>query len=92
MSNKEKTTVSAITGKQGISFEAIFAGLSMLVLAVMLTTAYTYYNNTQTILGLSEEIIAQINQRVFEDSKNYLMTAVDMTELSSKVTRQASLR
>ncbi|MCB1178853.1 MAG: hypothetical protein KDK36_14805, partial [Leptospiraceae bacterium] len=84
--NKEKTSVSSITTKQNFSFEIIFAGLSILVFAVMIVTGYSYINNKSAILGLSEEIIDQINQRVFQNARNYLMTAVDMTELSSRIT------
>ncbi|HNI95819.1 MAG TPA: adenylate/guanylate cyclase domain-containing protein [Leptospiraceae bacterium] len=83
---KEKTTASSITSKQSASFEIIFASLTVLVVSVMLVTGYSYYNNKNAILDLSEDVIDQINQRVFQNAKNYLMTAVDMTELSSKIT------
>ncbi|MCX7999394.1 MAG: hypothetical protein N3A69_10670, partial [Leptospiraceae bacterium] len=85
-SRKEKTSASSITTKQTFSFEIILACLSILVFSVMGVTAYTYVTNKRAIIGLTEEIIDQINQRVFQNAKNYLMTAVDMTELSSKIT------
>ncbi len=83
---KEKTSASSITTKQTFSFEIILACLFLLVVSVMGVTAYTYITNRNAILELTEEIIDQINQRVFQNAKNYLMTAVDMTELSSKIT------
>jgi len=82
----DEKSASSITKKQTFSFEIIFASLSILVFSVMIVTAYTYVNNRDAILELTEEVIDQINQRVFQNAKNYLMTAVDMTELSSRIT------
>jgi adenylate cyclase len=87
-SNNSKTNVSAITGKENRSFEIIFFSLSILVLAVMLVSGYSYVNNKKAIESLSEELIDEINQLVFQESKNYLMTAVDMTELSSRISSE----
>lgn len=86
--NNSKTNVSAITGKENRSFEIIFFSLSILVLAVMLVSGYSYVNNKKAIESLSEELIDEINQLVFQESKNYLMTAVDMTELSSRISSE----
>jgi hypothetical protein len=84
-SKKNKSDVSAITGGENRSFEIIFFSLSILVLAVMLVSGYSYVNNKKAIESLSGEVIDEINQLVFQESKNYLMTAVDMTELSSRI-------
>jgi class 3 adenylate cyclase len=84
--SKEKKDASSITGKESRSFDIIFAGLVLLVVSVMVVTAVSYKNNKSAIEDLSEEVIFEINQLVFQESKNYLMTAVDMTELSSKIT------
>ena len=84
-SKKNKSDVSAITGGENRSFEIIFFSLSALVVAVMLVTGYSYVNNKKAIESLSGEVIDEINQLVFQESKNYLMTAVDMTELSSRI-------
>ena len=51
----------------------------------MLVSGYSYVNNKKAIESLSGEVIDEINQLVFQESKNYLMTAVDMTELSSRI-------
>ena len=51
----------------------------------MLVTAITYYKNSRAILSLTEDLIDQINNRVIQKTTSYLFTAVDMTELSSKV-------
>jgi class 3 adenylate cyclase len=67
------------------SFEIIFFSLTFLVTSVMGVTAYTYINNSNAILSLTEDLIEQINKRVIQKTTNYLFTAVDMTELSSKV-------
>ena len=85
LSKKNKSDVSAITGGENRSFEIIFFSLSILVLAVMLVSGYSYVNNKKAIESLSGEVIDEINQLVFQESKNYLMTAVDMTELSSRI-------
>ena len=84
-SKNNKSDVSAITGGENRSFEIIFFSLSILVLAVMLVSGYSYVNNKKAIESLSGEVIDEINQLVFQESKNYLMTAVDMTELSSRI-------
>ncbi|MCB1144316.1 MAG: hypothetical protein KDK54_18835 [Leptospiraceae bacterium] len=84
-SNK-KSDASSITGKESRSFEIIFFSLTALVISVMIVTGYSYISNKTAIESLSEEVIFEINQLVFQESKNYLMTAVDMTELSSKIT------
>ena len=67
------------------SFEIIFFSLTFLVLSVMGVTAFTYYKNSRAILSLTEDLIDQINNRVIQKTTSYLFTAVDMTELSSKV-------
>ena len=67
------------------SFEIIFFSLTFLVLSVMAVTAFTYYKNSRAILSLTEDLIDQINNRVIQKTTSYLFTAVDMTELSSKV-------
>lgn len=85
-SKNKQSNVSAITGKDNRSFEVIFFSLSAMVVAVMLVTGYSYVNNKKAIESLSGEVIDEINQLVFQESKNYLMTAVDMTELSSRIT------
>ncbi|HMV45234.1 MAG TPA: hypothetical protein PKD50_22085, partial [Leptospiraceae bacterium] len=67
------------------SFEIIFFSLTFLVLSVMGVTGFTYYKNSTAILSLTEDLIDQINNRVIQKTTSYLFTAVDMTELSSKV-------
>jgi adenylate cyclase len=67
------------------SFEIIFFSLTFLVTSVMGVTAYSYVHNSGAILSLTEDLIEQINKRVIQKTTNYLFTAVDMTELSSKV-------
>ena len=66
-------------------FEFIIGFLFLLIISVMLVTAITYYKNSRAILSLTEDLIDQINNRVIQKTTSYLFTAVDMTELSSKV-------
>ncbi|MBP7283652.1 MAG: Cache 3/Cache 2 fusion domain-containing protein [Leptospiraceae bacterium] len=72
------------------SFEIIFFSLTFLVLSVMAVTAFSYYKNSRAILSLTEDLIDQINNRVIQKTTSYLFTAVDMTELSSKVAGEGS--
>lgn len=83
---KDKLLNTKKSPKRQISFEIIFACLTGLVIAVMFVTGYSYRTNTTAILSLTEDLIAQINSRVIQKTRNYLMTAVDMTELSSRIT------
>jgi class 3 adenylate cyclase len=90
MSNNSTQKKTSILGKlikkfNQSSFEIIFFSLSFLVLSVMGVTAFTYYKNSRAILSLTEDLIDQINNRVIQKTTSYLFTAVDMTELSSKV-------
>ncbi|MBK8397380.1 MAG: SpoIIE family protein phosphatase [Leptospiraceae bacterium] len=67
------------------AFEYLIGFLVILSILVMSVTAFTYSKNTDVILSLTEDLIDQINNRVIQKTTNYLFTAVDMTELSSKV-------
>lgn len=80
------TQQTGSTRKKSFSFEIIFACLTVLVISVMAVTFYSYTNNSAKILDLSMDLIDQINNRVIQNTKNYLTTAVDLTELSSQVT------
>ncbi|MCB1192370.1 MAG: hypothetical protein H7A23_24560 [Leptospiraceae bacterium] len=87
MSSKTKKfkPFSKLMDREGFIFDFIFVCLTFLVVAVMFVTGYSYYKNSNAILVLSEDLIDQINKRVIQNTKNYLFTAVDMTELSSRV-------
>ncbi len=66
-------------------FQLIFAGMALILLGIIGVTGFTYYKNSIAILSLTEDLIDQINNRVIQKTTSYLFTAVDMTELSSKV-------
>lgn len=86
MTNERKSFLGKFIKKfNEFSFEIIFFSLTFLVTAVLGVTAYSYYKNSKAILELTEDLIEQINRRVIQTTTNYLFTAVDMTELSSKV-------
>ena len=85
MNDKESFLRKIIKKFNEFSFEIIFFSLTFLVSAVLAVTAYSYYKNSNAILELTEDLIEQINKRVIQTTTNYLFTAVDMTELSSKV-------
>lgn len=77
--------LSKLTDREGFIFDFIFVCLTALVIAVIFVTGFSFYKNSNAISTLSEDLINQINKRVIQNTKNYLFTAVDMTELSSRV-------
>lgn len=66
-------------------FEYMATLLLVLAICMLTVTAFTYYKNSRAILLLTGDLIDQINNRVVQKTTSYLFTAVDMTELSSKV-------
>jgi len=65
--------------------------VGLLVITVLMILSYSYYQNSKAVLNLSDELIAQINRRVIEQTSNYLKPAVELAEMSSQIARTGGL-
>lgn len=67
------------------------AFVSLLVITALSIIGYTYYNNTLTILELSDGLIHQTTQTVIEKTTNYLMPADILVEISARIAKEEAL-
>lgn len=84
-----KGLLSRLTQDQSVKFDVIFAGLTILVILLMLVVWYTHRNNSTAIFDLTADLIAQVNKTIIQKTSSYLIAAPTMTELSSRVSVDA---
>jgi adenylate cyclase len=75
-----------ITQNYSLQFNIIFAGLSLMACAILLLVWYSYKNNSDAIMDLTEDLINQNNMTIAEKVTRYLIPASLMVELSSRLT------
>ena len=64
----------------------LWAFVGLFLITVIPIVSYTYYQNTKTILAVSESLLNQVKDVVIEKSINYLSPASQMAELTSRLT------
>ncbi|MCB8967188.1 MAG: adenylate/guanylate cyclase domain-containing protein [Ardenticatenaceae bacterium] len=63
----------------------LVAFATLLIITVIIIVGYTYQQNSQAILNLSRDLIAQVTETVIERTSNHLLPAAVMAQTSAQI-------
>jgi len=63
----------------------LVAFATLLIITVIIIVGYTYRQNSQAILNLSRDLIAQVTETVIERTSNHLLPAAVMAQTSAQI-------